>query len=62
MKDGAAELKTNDAWNGVMDTFDIIAKYNYNANDPLVGNTELDGQAMAKGDVAMSVSYTHLIV
>ena len=53
VKDGSAELKTNDAWNGVMDTFDIIAKYNYNANDPLVGNTELDGQAMAKGDVAM---------
>lgn len=53
VKDGSAELKTNDAWNGVMDTFDIIAKYNYNSNDPLVGNTELDGQAMAKGDVAM---------
>ena len=34
-----------------MDTFDIIAKYNYNSNDPLVGNTELDGQAMAKGDL-----------
>lgn len=36
-----------------MDTFDIIAKYNYNANDPLVGNTDIDGQAIAKGDVAM---------
>ena len=53
IKDGSIELKSNDAWNSVMDTFDIIAKYNYNANDPLVGNTELDGQAMAKGDVAM---------
>ena len=53
IKDGSIDLKTNDAWNGVMDTFDIIAKYNYNSNDPLVGNTELDGQAMAKGDVAM---------
>lgn len=53
IKEGSADLKTNDAWNGVMDTFDIIAKYNYNSADPLVGNTELDGQAMAKGDVAM---------
>lgn len=53
IKDGSVDLKTSDAWNGVMDTFDIIAKYNYNANDPLIGNTELDGQAMAKGDVAM---------
>ena len=53
LKDGSAELKSNDAWNSVMDTFDIIAKYNYNANDPLVGNTDIDGQAIAKGDVAM---------
>ena len=53
LKDGSAELKTNDGWNGVMDTFDIIAKYNYNANDPLVGNTDMDAQAMANGDVAM---------
>ena len=29
LKDGSAELKSNDAWNSVMDTFDIIAKYNY---------------------------------
>lgn len=53
VKDGSVDLKTNDAWNGVMDTFDIIAKYNYNSNDPLIGNTELDGQAMANGEVAM---------
>ena len=30
-----------------------LQKYNYNANDPLVGNTDIDGQAIAKGDVAM---------
>lgn len=53
VKDGSVDLKTSDAWNGVMDTFDIIAKYNYNSKDPLVGNTELDGQAMAAGNVAM---------
>jgi raffinose/stachyose/melibiose transport system substrate-binding protein len=53
VKDGSVDLKTNDVWNGVMDTFDIIKKYNYNSKDPLVGNTELDGQAMAAGEVAM---------
>lgn len=53
VKDGSIELKSNDVWNGVMDTFDIIAKYNYNSKDPLIGNTELDGQAMAAGNVAM---------
>ena len=26
VKDGSIELKSNDAWNGVMDTFDIILK------------------------------------
>ena len=36
-----------------MDTFDVIAKYNYNSEDPLVGNTDIDGQAMANGSVAM---------
>ena len=53
VKSGKADLKTDATWNSVMDTFDIIAKYNYNAKDPLVGDTEVDGQAMAKGKVAM---------
>ncbi len=53
VKDGSIDLKADAGWNGVMDTFDIIAKYNYNSKDPLIGNTELDGQAMANGDVAM---------
>ena len=53
VKSDKADLKTDATWNSVMDTFDIIAKYNYNAKDPLVGDTEVDGQAMAKGKVAM---------
>lgn len=53
VKAGNVDLKTNDKWNSVMDTFDLFAEYNYNAKDPLVGNTDIDGQAMAEGKVAM---------
>ncbi len=53
LKDGSVSLKDDEIWNSVMDTFDIIAAYNYNSADPLVGNTELDAQAMANGEVAM---------
>ena len=53
VKSGSVDLKTDSAWNSVMDTFDVIAKYNYNSEDSLVGNTDIDGQAMANGSVAM---------
>lgn len=53
VKAGKVDLKKDVAWNSVMDTFDVIKKYNYNAADPLVGDTDIDGQAMAKGKVAM---------
>lgn len=53
VKDGSVEFKSDAGFNGVMDTFDVFAKYNYNAKDPLVGNTDIDGQAIANGDVAM---------
>ncbi|MFR3950274.1 MAG: hypothetical protein ACLTZM_26690 [Ruminococcus sp.] len=36
-----------------MDTFDIIAKYNYNANDRWLETQILMVEAIAKGDVAM---------
>lgn len=53
VKDGSVDFKSDAGFNGVMDTFDVFAKYNYNAKDPLVGNTDIDGQAIANGDVAM---------
>ncbi|MDO4284820.1 MAG: ABC transporter substrate-binding protein [Eubacteriales bacterium] len=53
IKAGNVDLKTDSAWNSVMDTFDLFAEYNYNAKDPLVGNTDIDGQAIANGEVAM---------
>ncbi len=53
VKDGSVDFKNDAGFNGVMDTFDVFAKYNHNAKDPLVGNTDIDGQAIANGDVAM---------
>ncbi len=53
VKAGNVDLKTDDSWNSVMDAFDLFAEYNYNSKDPLVGNTDIDGQAMADGSVAM---------
>lgn len=53
VKDGSVDFKSDEGFNNVMNTFDIFAKYNYNAKDPLVGNTDIDGQAIANGDAAM---------
>lgn len=53
VKSGAVELKSDDKFKSVMDTFDLFAKYNYNKDDPLVGNTDIDGQAIASGEAAM---------
>lgn len=36
-------------FNGYMDTFDLLAKYNYNKKDPLVGDVNLDAAALAEG-------------
>ena len=53
VKDGSVDFKSDEGFNNVMNTFDVFAKYNYNAKDPLVGNTDIDGQAIANGDAAM---------
>ncbi|SFU93924.1 ABC transporter substrate-binding protein [Butyrivibrio sp. INlla21] len=40
----------NEVFNGYMDTFDMMAKYNHNAADPLVGDVNIDAQALAAGE------------
>lgn len=39
----------SEVFNGFMDTFDMLAQYNYNKNDPLVGDVNLDAMALAEG-------------
>lgn len=48
----SGEMKEIDSevFNGYMDTFDLLAEYNYNKADPLVGNVNLDAQALATGE------------
>lgn len=50
-KAGKAKLKDDEVFNNFMDTFDLIAEYNYNKEDPLVGNVNLDAEALARGEV-----------
>lgn len=50
-KNGEAALIDDEVFNGFMDTFDMMAEYNYNKEDPLVGNVNLDGEALATGQV-----------
>lgn len=49
LKAGTVSLMDNEVFNDYMDTFDLLAKYNYNSNDPLVGNVNLDAEALAAG-------------
>lgn len=52
IKAGEVDFKGDEYWNGLMDTFDLIKSYNYNAEDPLVGNVDIDGQVFARGEAA----------
>ena len=47
-KAGEATLEDDQVFN---DTFDLIAEHNYNKNDPLVGNVNLDAEALVNGEV-----------
>lgn len=52
LKDGSASLIDNDRFNSLMDTFDVLAKYNINKKDPLAADYDLDNAYFAEGDVA----------
>ena len=47
---GEAKEIDSPVFNGYMDTFDLLAQYNYNKADPLVGDVNMDAQALATGD------------
>lgn len=52
LKAGEIDFKTDESWNALMDTFDLIKEFNYNAADPIVGNVDIDAQAFATGKAA----------
>lgn len=48
-KAGTFDLENDNLFNGLMETFDLLAEYNYNKEDPLVGNVDIDAEAFATG-------------
>ncbi len=49
---GSADLKGNEKWNSMMDTFDVLMKYNYAASSPVAAEREVTEQKLAEGDIA----------
>lgn len=50
LKAGTLSLAEDPVINGYFDTFDMMAEHNYNKADPLVGNVNMDAQALADGE------------
>lgn len=52
LKNGNVELANNPQFNGLMDTFDILKKYNIRKDDPVVADHDKDSSDFATGEVA----------
>ncbi|WP_434751814.1 ABC transporter substrate-binding protein [Paenibacillus amylolyticus] len=52
LENGTAKLTDNAAFNGLIDTFDLLKKYNARSKDPLVADYTKDSTDFAKGDAA----------
>jgi raffinose/stachyose/melibiose transport system substrate-binding protein len=50
--DGKANLAKNDKFNSLMDTFDVLMKYNYAASSPVAAERETSEQKLASGEIA----------
>jgi raffinose/stachyose/melibiose transport system substrate-binding protein len=51
LKAGKVDLTQNKQFNGVIDTFDVLKKYNVDSKDPLAGTYENDQQLIGSGKV-----------
>ena len=58
---GEAKLADNAAYNGLLDTFDVLKQYNKAKNDPMAVNLEQSAAAVAKGEAAMTFNGNWLI-
>ncbi|HPR78974.1 MAG TPA: ABC transporter substrate-binding protein, partial [Candidatus Limiplasma sp.] len=50
--DGTQDIAADPLFQGYMDTYDMLVKYNYRKDDPLVGDINADDQAFANGECA----------
>ena len=51
LKAGKANLAENTRYNSLMDTFDLLAKYNMNKEDPMAADYDRNAIALAEGEV-----------
>ncbi|WP_145329459.1 ABC transporter substrate-binding protein [Paenibacillus xylanexedens] len=52
LENGTSKLTDNAAFNGLIDNFDLLKKYNARSKDPLVADYTKDSTDFAKGDAA----------
>lgn len=52
LKAGTVDVAGNDVFNGLMDTFDLMLKYNLNKETPIAGTIDTDSKAFADGEAA----------
>ena len=50
--EGKADLANNERYNSMMDTFDVLMKYNYAAASPVAAEREVSEQKLAEGEIA----------
>ena len=51
LKAGSVDLKSNERWNSLMDTFEVMKDYNMNKADPMAANYDANAVALAEGTV-----------
>ena len=52
LRSGTADLVNNKVYNGWLDTFDLLKKYNINKDDPLAANNDKNAALITEGKVA----------
>ncbi len=52
LKAGTEDLSANARFNSLMDTFELLMKYNMNGADPLAADYDLNAVSLAEGDIA----------
>lgn len=53
LKAGTVDLASNNVFNGLLDTFDVMAKYNIDKASPLSGTYERGPEVLGKGEVGI---------
>lgn len=52
MLEGTADLANDEKFNSLLDTFDVLKKYNYAAGSPIAAEREVSEQKLAEGEIA----------